>query len=320
MRNALITGGLGLIGSSLAERLYSHGWNVHVVDSLDTRAGGSARNQTDPLRCQTVFAGIEDEAIWKSLPKDIDVVFNFAGISGHAQSMNAPVADLSANVLSQACFLQELRARHSVDRVFFTSTRQVYGREPEKDVRTVCPADVNAVSKLAIEHLHEVMLREYSTKTSVLRLSNVYGAAMLNASSPQGVLGTWLRRAVDKEPIIVKTPTVLRDVLHVDDLVDLLILLVDEPSHRSLKMETFDVGGGVGIGLDEIANHLVEKSGTRMIRESLETHEVIFSVGNYVSNVDPLWNRFGWRPIRDWREEMTKIVSAGSDDNATNPR
>jgi UDP-glucose 4-epimerase len=308
MNSVLITGGLGLIGSSLAIRLFANGYDVFIVDNLDERAGGSECNVHDGLRERTIFTSIDDPDIWRRLPSGLNTVVNLSGLSGHAYSMAEPVADLRDNITTQAAFLQRMCNQGGIRKVILASTRQIYGSNPKDPAGPPAPADVNAVSRLAVEHLHEVLLRGTPASTSVLRLSNVYGAAMLNAGKPQGVLGTWLQAAAAGEDLVVTHPSPTRDVLHVEDLTDLLVLMIDSEPTDTQTIQHFDVGGGSGIPLQRIARHLAEVSGVRVIDKTVSSESARFAVGHYATNIDIAASTFGWTPQRDWRTEMTRIV------------
>lgn len=303
----LITGGLGLIGSALAARLQSSDHQIHLVDSLDPRAGGSFGNLPSSLAGATTVASISDPGIWKHLPNQLDVVINLAGLSGHSYSMRQPQDDLFANVIEQASFLKELVNRGNQPHVILASTRQVYGVDPGRFPGAIRPADVNAVGQHACEQLHEVLLRGSQGRVTVLRLSNVYGSAMLRATTPQGILGDWLQSAVQGHDLRVTLPSPVRDLLHVEDLVDLILLMIQaEPADSS--MEVYDVGGGIPVPLTEVAKHLASTSGSSIVFSALSAEESRVAVQDYTTELARVSDRFGWTPSRDWRLETSSIV------------
>ncbi len=314
MTSVLITGGLGLVGSSLAVRLAEMGRRVAIVDNLDPRAGGAEANVPAGLLSETILADIRDSSVWERIPSDVSTVVNLAGLSGHAYSMSEPTEDLSANVLAQAAFLAGMRRCLQPRLVVLASTRQIYGVNPAESGRIEAPADVNAVSRLAVEQLHEVLLRGSGTATIAVRLSNVYGRAMLNAETPQGVLGHWLRRAARSEDLIVTQPSPVRDLLHVDDLVDLLVRIIDGVGSGDVLNRHFDVGGAVGVQLSEVARHIAQVAKVQLVEESAHASQSQFAVGDYVSDVAEVSRLFGWVPRTEWRYGLAKIVDQSLSD------
>ena len=81
---ALITGGLGFIGSTLAIRLVELGARVTLVDSMIPEYGGNLWN-IEPVRDQVRvnIADVRDEHAMKYLLRQQDVLFNLAGQTSH---------------------------------------------------------------------------------------------------------------------------------------------------------------------------------------------------------------------------------------------
>src|SRR5829696_5622303 len=101
-RRALITGGLGFIGSNLARRLVASGVDVTLVDSLVPEYGGNTFN----------IAGIEDKVVvnisdirdrysMAYLVREKDLLFNLAGQTSHMDAMADPYTDLEINCRAQ---------------------------------------------------------------------------------------------------------------------------------------------------------------------------------------------------------------------------
>lgn len=303
----LISGGLGLIGSTLAPQLQASGHSVHIVDSLDPRAGGNIDNIPVSLRERLTIACIADASIWDRLPDNIDIVVNLAGLSGHSYSMTEPGEDLSVNVVAQAIFLRSLVSRGHQPHVVLASTRQVYGVDPRGSAGQISPADVNAVGQYACEQLHKVFLRGTQARLSTLRLSNVYGPSMIHAATPQGIIGTWLQSAVQGRQLRVTLPSPERDLLHVDDVCDLISLMISHEAGADSE-QTLDVGGGTPVSLDEVAQHIASISKSSVVYGELTADEARVAVQDYTTDLTKVSTLYGWQPTRDWRLEISEIL------------
>src|SRR5215468_7440860 len=95
---AVITGGLGLIGSAIARRLVALGAEVLLVDSMIPEYGGNLANIADIRDRVTVnIAEIRGGYVLRYLLSEQDFLFNLAAQTSHLDSMAAPGDDLAIN-------------------------------------------------------------------------------------------------------------------------------------------------------------------------------------------------------------------------------
>src|SRR5262245_25177616 len=119
-KSVLITGGLGLLGSNLARQLIELGARVTLIDSLIHEYGGNLFNIAgieDFLRVN--ISDVRDEHSMCYLVKDHDVLFNLAGQTSHADSMQDPYTDLEINCRSQLSILESCRRNNPAIKVVF---------------------------------------------------------------------------------------------------------------------------------------------------------------------------------------------------------
>src|SRR4051794_27825750 len=218
-RRCLVTGGLGFIGSNLARALAEGGAKVHVVDSLEARHGGDARN-VEGVDVEVTVGDISEPASVRDGLQGAEYIFNLAGQVSHVDSMEAPLRDLDLNARSQLGFLELVRKTNPEAPIVFASTRQVSGRPrqvPVDESHPIEPVDVNGVSKYAAERFHALYNDVYGIPLSVLRFSNVYGPRQRLEGDHIGFLPVFVRRAINGEPITVYGDgSQRRDCLYVD--------------------------------------------------------------------------------------------------------
>jgi len=134
MRNILITGGAGFIGSNLALALLKKGYTVTVLDNLLPQIHGN-----NPFRDSYLFQSIKDKVNfirgtvtsgedWLKAIKDQDVIVHFAAETGTGQSMYEIEHYAKVNIGGTASMLDILvNTRHSIKKVVVASSRAIYG-------------------------------------------------------------------------------------------------------------------------------------------------------------------------------------------------
>jgi len=298
-KKALITGGLGFIGSNLALRLVEYGAQVTLVDSLIPEYGGNLFN-IDPIRDQVRinFSDVRDEHSMKYLVQNKDYLFNLAGQTSHLDSMNDPYTDLEINAKAQLFILEACRWNNPAIKIIFASTRQLYGRPqylPVDEKHPLFPVDVNGINKMAGEWYHLVYNNVYGIRSAVLRLTNTYGPRMRVKDARQTFLGIWIRRLIEGDPILVFGDGLqLRDFNYVDDVID--ALLITAASDRA-NGEIFNLGADDPVSLKDTAEQMVRVYG----RGSYEIvpfpeERKIIDIGDYYGNYDKIMDIFQWRP------------------------
>ena len=219
---AVITGGVGLIGSAMARRLVSLGAEVLLVDSMIPEGGGNLANIAEIRdRVPVNIADIRGGYAMRHLLAGQDFLFNLAAQTSHLDSMKAPVDDLAINCTAQLQLLGSMPGGQSRDR--HRPCRDAADLRPAANIcRSTSaircgPADVNGVNKMAGEAYHLMYRDVYGIKTRSLRLTNVYGPGMRIKDARQNFLGIWLRRVIEGEPFEVWGGEQRRDMMYVDD-------------------------------------------------------------------------------------------------------
>ncbi|HWN80605.1 MAG TPA: GDP-mannose 4,6-dehydratase, partial [Candidatus Udaeobacter sp.] len=173
-RTVLITGGLGFIGSNVAQALAAASpKRLLLVDSLVPDCGANPFN-IEGIQAQVEVHRVDigDREAITPLLQGVDLVFNLAGHVSHIDSMRQPLLDLKLNASDHLAFLESCRQVAPEARIVFTSTRQVYGRPeylPLDEQHPTRPVDVNGVNKLAAEHFHRVYHTAHGLRSVTLR-------------------------------------------------------------------------------------------------------------------------------------------------------
>lgn len=134
MKNILITGGAGFIGSNLALKLIGKGYNITVLDNLSQQIHGENPEISSPL-----FKNIKDKVTfikgtvtsridWENALKNQDVVVHFAAETGTGQSMYCIEKYTEVNIQGTAIMLDILaNTVHHIKKIVIASSRSIYG-------------------------------------------------------------------------------------------------------------------------------------------------------------------------------------------------
>ena len=134
MKNILITGGAGFIGSNLALKLLAKGYHVSVLDNLSKQIHGENPDKTSPLYQSTknkvnfIFGSVTNRSDWIKAIDDQDAVIHLAAETGTGQSMYEIEKYVNSNIGGTALLLDILtNTKHSVKRVLVAESRAIYG-------------------------------------------------------------------------------------------------------------------------------------------------------------------------------------------------
>ena len=310
-RSALVTGGLGFIGSNLVRRLVEIGVQVSVLDALMPEQGGNQYNLRDLLgRVEVHTADMRDPQVVNHLVAGVDYIFNLAGSVSHLESMQQPLRDLELNCAAHVTLLEACRSFNPHVKVVFTSTRQVYGKPvylPLDEQHRVAPLDVNGINKLAAEHYHLLYQRVYGTRAVCLRLTNTYGPRQLIHHNRQGFLGWFIRQAIEGGVIeLYGEGRQRRDMNYVDDVVEALLLA---GASEQAEGEVYNLGGDEPVSLAELAETLISITGRGTIRTvPFPPERQLIDVGNTHSSFAKIESALGWRPRMPLREGFERTV------------
>ena len=134
MKNILITGGAGFIGSNLALKLISKGYIITVLDNLSEQIHGKDAEHTSPLyisikdKVKFIKGTVTSKADWQEAIKGQDVIVHYAAETGTGQSMYEIQKYVDVNINGTAILLDLLANEpHQVKKVVIASSRSIYG-------------------------------------------------------------------------------------------------------------------------------------------------------------------------------------------------
>jgi len=264
MRNVLITGGAGFIGSHLSEAVVGLGDAVVAVDDLST---GSFRNveHLNGGAFELVVASVDDAATMEDLVRRADLVYHLAAAVGVKLIVADPVRTIETNIRGTEVVLR--LANKWRRPVVVASTSEVYGKSErvpyaEEHDMVLGPTSHSrwayAASKAIDEFLAVAYHRRDGLPVVIARLFNTVGPRQTGRYGM--VLPTFIGQALRGEPITVYGDgRQSRAFTYVDDAVRALLEL---PRHEAAFGEVFNVGGGREVTMMELARLVRERTGS----------------------------------------------------------
>jgi nucleoside-diphosphate-sugar epimerase len=253
---ALVTGGAGLIGSHIAERLVRD--SVAEVVVLDNFVRGRRENLTAASaagRVTIVEGDIRDATLVRELMQGIDVLFHQAAIR-ITQCAEDPA--LAMDVLVNGTFtVLDAAVRARVTKVVAASSASVYGLADRFPTAEEHHPYNNRTLYGSAKTFNEGLLRAFHDQHGLdyvaLRYFNVYGPRMDVHGAYTEVLIRWMERAAANEPLtIFGDGTQTMDFVYVDDVARANILAACAP----VTDRTYNVGTGTEVSLVEVAELL----------------------------------------------------------------
>lgn len=260
----LVTGGAGMVGSTLVDQLVKRGAGEIVV--LDNLVRGRRANLAWAEangNVSVVDGDIRDRDLVGEVTEGIDVVFHQAAIR-ITQCADEP--RLALEVLVDGTFnVVEAAAQAGVRKLIAASSASVYGLAEEFPTRERHHPYANDTFYGAAKTFNEGLLRSYHAMTGLdyvaLRYFNVYGPRMDVHGAYTEVLVRWMDRiAVGKPPLIFGDGSQTMDFVCVPDIARANVLAAES----DVTDAVFNVASGVETSLAELAQTLLRVMGSNL--------------------------------------------------------
>lgn len=271
VKNILVVGGAGYIGSHMVKLLLARGYSVVTLDNLS----GGYRDAV--LGGEFVQGDIADTGLLENLftRHKFDGVMHFASFIQVGESVDKP-AKYYRNNVSNTLNLLDAMVQHEVGAFIFSSTAAIFG-EPEyspiDEGHPMQPINPYGRTKLMVEQALSDYERAYGLRAVCLRYFNAAGA------DPDGELGERHDPETHLIPLILQAAsgrresikifgndydtedgTCVRDYIHINDLCDAHILGL-ESLWRGESSASYNLGNGQGFSVQAVIDAVKRVSG-----------------------------------------------------------
>jgi len=265
VKNVIVTGGAGYIGSHACKELLSKGYTPIVVDNLST--GWQEAVNFGPLECVDLLDATKLQLVFKKYQPE--AVMHFAAFSQVGESVIDPLMYWRNNVVGSLNLFEACRLQ-GCNKIIFSSTCATYGEHDNvllNEGTKQYPTNPYGASKRAVEEILQQMSVSTGLKYVIFRYFNVAGA------HPDGDIGEYHNPETHLIPLILdtidgkraaitifgtdyETPdgTCIRDYVHVCDLVDAHISGLKWLENGGPN-RVFNLGTGSGFSVREVIEH-----------------------------------------------------------------
>jgi dTDP-L-rhamnose 4-epimerase len=301
-KRALVTGGAGLIGSHVADRLVAEGWKVRVLDNLEPQTHRRGKPSWISEKVEFVQGDVRDRETIGNALRDIDVVFHQAAYGGYMPDIAKYV---HVNSYGTALMLEVIRENNvPIQKIVVASSQAVYSEgagicpdhglvfpnvrpieqlsagdwsvhcpicqaatksAPTPETAPVGGETVYGLTKVDQEKLVLLWGKQVGIPTIALRYSCTYGPRQSIFNPYTGVIAIFCTRLLNNlPPVLYEDGEQSRDFSFVEDIARANLLAASSDKLDGLPV---NIGSGRGVPIREIAEHIAEALNIRIAPE-----------------------------------------------------
>ena len=320
----LITGGCGFVGTNLAIFLNSKGFNVNCLDNLSRKGSRYNLKLLRNNKIKNYNFDIYNYKKIQKLPK-YDLIVDCCAEAAVEISKKNIDSVINTNFLGTLNILK--KAKKDKSKIIFLSTSRVY---PIKDINNIIkkkiiyskikikktfaendnlrgPKTIYGLTKLSSEMLIEEFAYAFNLKFIINRCGVISGPLQFGKQD-QGFVSLWIWSHLRKKKMKYigygGFGNQVRDVLHIDDLCELINLQIRKI--KKINNQIFTVGGSKKsyTSLRQLT-HICEKITKNKIKFDKVTKTSIYDIPYFITNNNLVTKTYGWKPKRN----ILKVVS-----------
>jgi dTDP-glucose 4,6-dehydratase len=301
---ALITGGLGFIGSNFILQLLEKNQDIQITNVDAEVYGSNYQNLVkikNDIKYKYVKGNINDIKLMENLIKKNDVIINFAAESFVDRSISNAIPFLESNVNGVFTILELIKK--NTKRFVHISTDEVYGslkKGSAIEETRFNPSSPYSATKAAAELLINSYVKTYDSDCLITRCTNNYGPRQF---AEKLIPKTIMLAYYEKEIPIYGTGKNIRDWLYVEDH----CLAIEKILHDGKKGESYNISGN-----NEIDNITIVKEILALMNKS---EDLITFVEDrpghdfrYSMESKKIRNNLKWSHEVDFKEGIKKTV------------
>ncbi|WP_394522581.1 dTDP-glucose 4,6-dehydratase [Lacrimispora sp. JR3] len=306
MKNYLITGGAGFIGSNFVKYLYEKETDIHVTVLDKLTYSGNMENLAEVIDREDfefVKGDICDSGLVETLMEGVHVVVNFAAEVAVDRSIGNTQDFLMTDVIGVYVLLEQaLKNRETLEKFIQISTDEVYGQIREGsfyETSELKPRNPYSASKTGGDRLAYSYFATYGLPVCITRASNTYGPF----AYPEKVIPLFITNLYEGIPVpVFGDGSQIRDWLYVKDHCSGIYRVIKD----GVNGEVYNIGGGQEVTNLDLTKRILSLMGKNesFIRYVSDRpgHDLRYSL-----NTEKL-QALGWQPQYDISSGLSQTV------------
>jgi GDP-4-dehydro-6-deoxy-D-mannose reductase len=315
---ALVTGGAGFVGQWIGRAMLARGWEVYSAGVGTPAASVLTRDEHAAIHSLAMDVRARADVAAALDAARPDVIIHLAGISYLPSAADAPATAWEVNVVGAVTLLAEVARRRGAGTldptILVAGSAQQYGRHdpaelPLEESAEQRPLTVYAASKAAQEVAAFQSFRADGVKVIATRSFNHSGVG----HDAHFLLPALVRRVLalpgaGARELRIGNGDTIRDYLHVSDVVDAYLALVD----HGTPGEAYNVCSGEGVRVRDLTSRVLELAGVEAEIASDPTLQRAVDVPALVGSPEKLTRATGWRPRRSRDDIIDDLLHAAT--------
>jgi len=300
----LITGGLGFIGSHLAEKLEKEGHQLVVL----TKSFAKSKNlqKSSKIKIEKI-----DITNFKKFGQSIDkhkpqLIIHLAGQTSHSKSFENPIKDIDSNSKSTLFILEKIRKMKNPSSFILGSTFIVIGKPTKLPVNeeTPCnPTTIYGTNRLSSEFFCKIYHNLYGLDTKIFRISNSFGPREQIIPN-KNAINYLIHQAYKGEKItIFNEGKFFRDLIYISDVISGIQTIIK----KGKSGELYWISSSKKTWFYELGKLLEKLTSSKVEFVKTPKYTKKVDVGNFVVSNNKL-KSLGWEPKVSINEGIKKTL------------
>jgi len=291
----VITGGLGFVGSHLAEEFSKNGHKITILTkSFDKISNLKSQKQIQIEKIDVTNFQKLGDSIDKNTP---DLIVHLAGETSHSKSFENPIDDIDSNSKSTLFLLEKIKNMKKKCAFVLGSTFIVVGRPNKLPVTedTPCnPTTLYGTNRLASEFYCKIYHNVYGINTKIFRITNSFGPREQTIPKKNAVNYLIHEAFNGKNITIYNEGKIFRDLIYITDVVSGIKTIVN----KGKPGELYWISSSKKTWFYQLGNLLEKMTDAKVSYIETPSYTKKVDVGNFVVSNKKLKN-LGWAPKVD---------------------
>ena len=312
MKKILVTGGAGFIGFHFSKRLLDEGYEVYVIDNMNSYYDVSLKERRLEILEQHKnfnfeLIDISNYSDLKSyfLKNNFSFVFHLAAQAGVRYSFENPNSYINSNIRGFINLLESCKASN-INKIFYASSSSVYGdnndKKKLKESDDTNPISLYGITKKINEDLAKNYFNLFDINSLGLRFFTVYGPW----GRPDMAYYKFTNRIIEGKTIdVYNNGNHSRAFTYIDDVVNSIYMLFQIYRQEEDFQELYNIGGGDSVQLNSFISKIEELCDKSALKNNLSIQKG--DVKHTMADCTKIFKKINYSPNTDIETGLSKF-------------